>query len=132
MEKLVFIFLGTAFLAPKSAHQFEKQPALGSVNFSTWIPDCDSLSPALLDYFFSSDTSICSTKVFSSLQNSDHVVVSVSNDFPTNSNEDVLFHHIACDYSCADLDGLHDHFRDTPWDDIFKLSAFAAASEFCE
>ena len=132
MEKIVFIFLIADFLAPKSAHQRELQPALGSVNFSTRIPDCDSHSFALLDLFFSSDTSICSTKVFSSLQSSDHVVVSVSIDVPTNSNQDAPFHHIACDYCCADWDGLHDHFRDTPLEDIFKFSASAAASEFCE
>ena len=45
---------------------------------------------------------------------------------------DVLFHHIAYDYSCADWDSLHDHLRDVPWEDIFRLSASAAASEFCE
>ena len=28
--------------------------------------------------------------------------------------------------------GLCDHLRDVPWEDIFKLSASAAASEFCE
>ena len=55
------------------------------VNFPTWIPDCDSYSPALLDLFLSSDTSICSTMAFPPLGNSDHVVVSVSNDFPSNS-----------------------------------------------
>ena len=42
------------------------------------------------------------------------------------------FHRIAYDYSCADWDGLCDHLRDVPWEDIFKLSASAAASEFCE
>ena len=31
-----------------------------------------------------------------------------------------------------DWDGFCDHFRDVPWEDIFKLSASAAASEFCE
>ena len=31
------------------------------VNFPVPIPDCDSHSPALLDLFLSSDTSICST-----------------------------------------------------------------------
>ena len=36
------------------------------------------------------------------------------------------------DYSRADWDGLRDHLRDVPWEDIFKLSASAAASEFCE
>ena len=55
------------------------------VNFSTWIPDCDSNSPALLDLFISSDASIFSTIAFPPLGNSDHVVVSVSTDFPTNS-----------------------------------------------
>ena len=29
------------------------------------------------------------------------------------------------------IDGLRDHIRDVPWEDIFKLSASAAASEFC-
>ena len=37
---------------------------------------------------------------------------------------------MAYDYSCADWDGLHDHLRDVPWGDIFKLCA-SAASEFC-
>ena len=30
------------------------------------------------------------------------------------------------------LNGLWDHLRDVPWDNIFKISASAAASEFCE
>ena len=42
-------------------------------------------------------------------------------------------HCIAYDYSCADWDGLQDHLRDVPWEDIFKFDASAAAaSEFCE
>ena len=102
------------------------------VNFPTWIPDCNSRSPALLDLFLSSDASICSAKVFPPLGNSDHVVVSVSIDFPSYSQRDVLFHCIAYDYSRADWDSLHNHLRDVPWEDIFKLSASAAASEFCE
>ena len=56
-----------------------------TVNFPTRIPDCDSRSPALLDLFISSDASICSTMAFPPLGNSDHVVVSVSIDFPSNS-----------------------------------------------
>ena len=36
------------------------------------------------------------------------------------------------DYSRADSDGPHDHLRDVPWEDIFRLVASAAASEFCE
>ena len=35
-------------------------------------------------------------------------------------------------YSRADWGGLCDHLRDIPWENNFKLSAFAAASEFCE
>ena len=70
--------------------------------------------------------------VFPPLGNSDHVVVSVSIDFPTNSQWDAPFHRIAYDYSRAYWDGLRDHLRDFPWKDIFKLSASAAASEFCE
>ena len=66
-------------------------------------------SPALLDLFLFSDASICSTKVFPPLGNSDHVVVSVSIDFPSNSQRDASFHSIAYDYSCADWDGLCDH-----------------------
>ena len=42
------------------------------------------------------------------------------------------FHCIAYDYSRADWDGLRDYLRDVPWEHIFKLSASAAASEFCE
>ena len=63
--------------------------------------------------------------------NSDHIVVSVSIDFPSYSQWDSAFHCIAYDYSGADWDGLGDHLREVPWEDIFKLSASAAASEFC-
>ena len=102
------------------------------VNFPTRIPDCDSHNPALLDLFLTSDASICSTMAFPLLGNSDHVVVSVSIDFPTNSQGDTPFHCIAYGYSRTDWDDLHDHLRDVSWEDIFELSASAAASEFCE
>ena len=62
----------------------------------------DFHSPALLDLFLSSDASICSTMAFPPLGNSDHVVVSVSIDFPTNSQQGAPFHRIAYDYSRAD------------------------------
>ena len=65
------------------------------IDFPTRIPDCDSHSPALLDLFLSSDATICSTMAFPPLGNSDHVVVSVSIDFPTNSQQDAPFHCIA-------------------------------------
>ena len=102
------------------------------VDFPTRIPDSDSHSPALLDLFLSSDASICSTMAFPLLENSDHAVVSVSIDFPTNSQQDAPFNRIAFDYSRADWDGLRDHFRYIRWEDIFKLCASTAASEFCE
>ena len=89
------------------------------VNLPTRICDCDSGSPALLDLFISSDASICSAKAFPPLGNSDHVVVSVSIDFPSNSQRDGPFHRIAYDYSRADWNGLPDHLRDVPWEDIF-------------
>ena len=101
-------------------------------NFPTRIPDCDSHSHALLNLFISSDASICSTMAFPPLGNPDHVVASVSIDFPTNSQQDAPFPCRAYDYSCADWDGLCDHLRHVPWEDIFKLGASAAASEFCE
>ena len=102
------------------------------VNFPTRIPDCNSHSPAFLALFLSFDASICSTMAFPPLGNSDHVVVSVPINFPSNSQWDALFHRIAYDYSRADWDGLRDHLRDVPLEDIFKLGASAAASEFCE
>ena len=79
------------------------------VNFPTWIPDCYSHSPPLLDLFISSDTSICFPMAFPPLGSSDHVVVSVSIDFPKNSKQDAPFHHMAYEYSCGDWDGLHDY-----------------------
>ena len=65
------------------------------VNFLTLILGCDSHSPAVLDLFISSDASIYSTMAFPPLGNSDHVVVSVSIDFPYNSKQDVSFHCVA-------------------------------------
>ena len=64
--------------------------------------------------------------------NSEHVVFSVSIDFASNSERDAPFYRIAYDYSRTEWDGLHDHLKDVPWEDIFILSASDAASEFCE
>ena len=69
------------------------------VNFPTQITDCDSHSPALLDFFLFSDTSILCNG-FPSIGKF---------DFPSNSQQDAPFHCIAYDYSCADWNGLHDH-----------------------
>ena len=101
------------------------------VNFPTWIPDCDLRYPVLWNLFISSDGSICSTMAFPQLD-SNSVVISVSFDFPSNSNGDALSHRTAYDYFHADRDDLLDYFRDVPWEDIFKLGASATASEFCE
>ena len=46
--------------------------------------------------------------------------------------QDALFQCIGYDNSRTDWDDLHDHLRDVPWEDIFKLNASVAASEFCE
>ena len=48
------------------------------VNFPTQVPDCDSHSPVLLDLFISSDAGICSTMAFFPLENSDHIVATLS------------------------------------------------------
>ena len=102
------------------------------VNVPTQTPTaCGPESTALLDFFLSSDAGICSTIAFPPLGNSDHVVVSVSIDFTSYSQRDAPFHCIAYDYSRADWVGLLHHLRDFPWEDILKLSASAAASEFC-
>ena len=81
-------------------------------------------------FFF--DTSICFIIAFLPFENSDHVIVSVSIEFPSNSKRDTLFHCIAYDYSCAEWDILYDPLGDVPWEDIFKLIASAATSKFCE
>ena len=93
------------------------------VHFPARIPDWDhSLESQSCSFgFLSSDASICSTVAFPPLGNSDRVVVSVSIDFPTNSQHDALFHCIAYNYSPAYWDGCHDYLRDVPWKDIFKL-----------
>ena len=107
------------------------QTTLTMVKFPTWIPYCDSHSPALSDLFLSSEASICSAIPFPPLQNSDHGVVSVSIDVPSNSQWDIRFYCIAYNSSHADWDSLCDHLREVPWKDILKLSASAAACEFC-
>ena len=98
-------------------------------NFPTGIPDCDSHSPALLDLFL-----LMLVFVLQWLSLHWANLIMVLSQFPltpSNSQWDTLFHCIAYDYSRADLDGLHGHLRDNPWEDIFDLGAYAAAREFC-
>ena len=101
-------------------------------NFLTRIPpDCDSHVLALLDSFIYSDPIIRSAMLFPPLGNCDHLVVLVSIDFPPNLKGHAPFHRIAYDYPRSDKDGLRDHLRDVPWDNIFTtVAAAAAASEF--
>ena len=97
------------------------------VTFPTQIPDYDFHNRTLFDLF------LCSTASFIVLLgNSNHVVVSSSINFLSNLKQDVLFHLIAYDYSYADWNGFHNHLIDVPWENIFKFSISAAASEFCE
>ena len=84
------------------------------VNFPTWP--------------LSSDASIFSTMAFPLMGNSDLVVVSVSIDFPSNSQHNALLHYIAYDYSCADWEGHCDHWRDIHGR---ILGASGVTSEFC-
>ena len=58
---------------------------------------------------------------FPPLGNSDHAAVSVPIDFPINSKQDTPFHPVAYDYSHAESDGLRDHLRDVPWEEITFL-----------
>ena len=90
----------------------------------------DSHSPALLQLFFFSEASICSTMAFPPLRPSDHIVASVS--FPSNSQRDAPFHHIPYEYSHADWDSLRDHLRYVPWEDVFKLVLLLLRVNFCE
>ena len=68
------------------------------VNFLTWIPKCDFHSPSLLDWLVSSNASFVLNVFNHPLENYDHVFVSVSIDFQSNSKQDASFHHKVYDY----------------------------------
>ena len=89
------------------------------------IHDCGSYSPLPFGLFIFSDASICSTIAFSPLGNSDHVVVSVSIDFQSNSKGNPLFHSIFYNY-CVGWDDHCNHLRDIPCEDNFTHGACAA------
>ena len=75
----------------------------------------------LLDVFISFHPSICATLAFPLSRNSDPVIVSVSIDFPSNSKIDdqgTVF-----DYTLSEWNGLLDHLRDFPWEDVFRHGA---------
>ena len=54
-----------------------RRPGELCYNFYTWFNDYNSHNPALLNFFLSSDASICSTMAFPPTENSDHAVASV-------------------------------------------------------
>ena len=83
-----------------------QMPLLRWLTFLLNYLDCDCHSPDLLDVCISSNSSICATITFPPLGNFDHVVVSVSIDFPSNSKGDAPYHRTANDYSCVDCDGF--------------------------
>ena len=91
----------------------------GKIAIKVRIPYCDSHDTALWDLLISFDANISSTMAFLHLGISDHVVVSVSIDFPINSKQDAPFQRIAHDYSRGNWDGLCDHLRDVPLEDTF-------------
>ena len=98
-------------------------------NFPTQIPDCDSHSPAFLDFFLSSDNSI----VLQCLSLHWETLIMLLSQFQLAFHQIhnmVPFHCIAYDYTWAYWVSLWSHLRDVPWEDIYKLSSSAAASKF--
>ena len=88
-------------------------------------------SPGLIDLFNFSYANICSKEVVFPLVNSDHIIVSISFDFPSSSKG-------GCPFSLQSLMTIlvligmvfFMIMRDVPWKNIFKLGAIAAATEF--
>ena len=85
------------------------------VDFTTQIPDCGSDCLQLL------------VLVYVALWLSLHweILIMLLSQFP------LTFFQTHTIYSHADWDD-HDHLRDVPWMDIFKLSSSVAGTEFCE
>ena len=84
------------------------------LNFSIWIPDCDSHDPTFLVSFIFCDPKICSTVVLHQLGSSDHILILVFVEFPSKSKGKAPFHCTTFNYSRAEWDDLHDHLRDLP------------------
>ena len=75
--------------------------------------------------FFFSDTSTCSKMTFPRWE----TLIMLLSQFTLNfcqSHKRMSSFTAYLDYSCVDWVGLHDHLRDVPLEDIFKLI------EFCE
>ena len=101
------------------------------VNFSTWIPDCDSHSSALWIYF--SLLTLVFILQWPSLRWGILIVLLSQSALSFHQALNRMSHFIAyLMTSLADWDGLQDHLKDPLWGDIFKLCASAAASKFWE
>ena len=101
------------------------------VNFPIWIPDCNFHSPALLGLFL-----MMLVFVLQWLSLHWKILIMLLSQYPLTfhqtTKQDALFHCIAYDHSCTDWDGLCDHLRHVPWEDIFNSSVSAAARELCD
>ena len=89
-------------------------------------------SPALLGLFLSSEASVCSTKTFPSIGKFWSCGCLIFHRFSVKLKTGCPISLKAYDYSRADWDGLCDHLRDVPWEDILKFGASTATSDFCE
>ena len=85
------------------------------------------LSSVPLDLFISSEASICCTMPFLPLGDSDHVVISVSIDFPSNSQQDVPFHCTAW----LVLIGMVSVIRSDKWIGVGGNSPHFGDQKFC-
>ena len=99
------------------------------VNFPTRIPDCDSHSPALLDLFLSSDASICSTMASLHWE----ILIMLLSRFPltfqlTQNRIPPFIVRLMTILLVIGMVFVIICSRE----DSFRLSASAAASEFCE
>ena len=100
-------------------------------NFPTLISNCNSQDWSCSFGFISSVASICSVMSFPSVGNLNILWNQFSLTSCQTQKGVPCFINIAYDCSCADLGALQDHLTDLSWEDIFKLTASAAAREFC-
>ena len=100
---------------------------LGPLLFLLYINDFNHAIKFCKVNYFAEDTNLlCLSNSYQKLNKLN------GTNWTEQTEPDAPFHRIPYDYSCADWDGLGDHLRDVPWEDIFKLGASAAASEFCD
>ena len=83
-----------------------------TVNFPTWIPDCHSHSPVLLDFLFL--TLVFVLQGFPYIGKFWSCCCLSFHWFSIRFTMGCPFYRIAYEYSCADWDGLRDYLRDVP------------------